>query len=127
MSGSNVGPSLAASSANTSEPPKSPGQGRWRSSRTPQGCPYRVALRVTANRETRPIRIAACRSRTYFATNWALPAPDVCYLGAGLVRRYAVRPFPDPCIRSSYVGSPGPGPVSAGREPALGDTGGGPE
>jgi hypothetical protein len=29
----NAGPSLAASSANTSEPPKSPGQGRWRSSR----------------------------------------------------------------------------------------------
>jgi hypothetical protein len=30
--GSSVGPSLAASSANTSEPPKSPGQGWWPSS-----------------------------------------------------------------------------------------------
>jgi hypothetical protein len=34
---SSVGPSLVASSANTSEPPKSPGQDWWPSSGTPQG------------------------------------------------------------------------------------------
>jgi hypothetical protein len=47
-SGSSVGPSSAASSANTSEPPKSPGQG-WRpNSGTPQALESRVP--VTAPR-----------------------------------------------------------------------------
>jgi hypothetical protein len=38
-SGSSAGPSLAVSSANTSEPPKSPGQDWWPSSGTPQAAP----------------------------------------------------------------------------------------
>jgi hypothetical protein len=46
-SGSNVGPSSAASSTNTSEPHKSPGQHQWPSYGTPHG-PFIVLLGRTA-------------------------------------------------------------------------------
>src|ERR1035441_7711599 len=42
-SGSSAGPFSAASSTNTSEPRRSPGQDRWPSSGTPQGRARRVA------------------------------------------------------------------------------------
>ena len=54
MNGSSADPSSAASSTNTSEPPKSPGHGHRHSSGTPQYCTtfidYLDAARVVRNR-----------------------------------------------------------------------------
>src|ERR1039457_3994500 len=69
MSGSNVAPSVAASSPDTSEPPKSPGQGRWRSSRTPQAVSSAAAIYVLHDQQGTPLGMVRGGTSYAFVTD----------------------------------------------------------
>jgi hypothetical protein len=81
---SSAGPSLVALSANTSEPPESPGQDWWPSSGTPQGLMRcRTTQARTASRAT---------ATTANATN-TVPPPSPCTIRpAGTERKLQRRP-----------------------------------